>query len=88
MPKIIVFHYTEPARVPALSAAECAAIRENFDRVVREYDNVTFHGVFAGADGRAICEWEAPDAATVEKIITRVEGQPSRDGAVLVTRII
>lgn len=88
MPKIIVFHFSEAARVPKLTAGECTAIRANFDRVVVEYEGVTFHGVFAAEDGRAICEWEAPDAATVEEIITRVEGKPSRDGAVLVTKII
>lgn len=88
MPKIVVFHYTESARVPRLDAAACKAIREKFDAVIRDYPGVRFEGVYVGDDGRGICEWKAPDLATVNEIIVKVEGRPPIDGMVLVRRIL
>lgn len=88
MARIIVYHYTPAARVPALTPAQCAAIRQKFDAVLRDYPGVTFRGVFVDGDGQGICEWDAPSVAVVNEVITKVDGHPPIDGAVMVRQII
>jgi len=88
MARIIVFHYSPAARVPKLTPAECASIRAKYDDALRAHPGVVLHGVFVASNGQGICEWEAPDVATVQRIITQVDGHPPRDGAVAVTKII
>jgi hypothetical protein len=86
--KIIVYHYTPAARVPALTAEECSAIRQKYDAALRNYHGVTFHGVFVDDKGQGICEWEAPSVDVVNAIITAVDGRPPVDGAVAVRKIL
>lgn len=88
MARIIVFHFSPAARVPQLSATDCAAIRQNYETVIKNYPGVVFHGVSVGPDGRGICEWEAPSVGVVCEIVTKVDGRPPLDGAVEVQKII
>jgi hypothetical protein len=88
MAKIIVYHYSPAARVPELSPAQCAAIRQKFDVVLRDYPGVVFQGVFVDVNGQGICEWDAPSVAVVNEIITKVDGHLPVDGAVAVRKII
>lgn len=88
MAKIIVYHYSPAARVPSLTAAQCAEIRQKYDSVVRDYPGVVFHGVFVDLKGQGICEWDAPSIDVVNEIITRVDGHPPVDGAVAVQKIL
>ena len=88
MARIIVYHYSPVARVPKLTPAECAGIRAKYDDALRDHPGVKLHGVFADANGQGICEWEAPDVATVNAIITKVDGHPPVDGTVAVTRLL
>jgi hypothetical protein len=88
MARIIVYHYTPAARVLALTPAECAGIRQKFDEVLRNYPGVVLHGVFVDEKGQGICEWEAPNAAIVNDVITQVDGRPPVDGAVAVRKIL
>ena len=88
MAKIIVYHYTRAARVPSLTPAQCAEIRQNYEAVLRDYPGVVFQGVFVDANGQGICEWDAPSVALVNEIITRVDGRPPVDGAVAVRKIL
>ena len=88
MARIIVFHYSPAARVSPLTPAECASIRRKFDAVLKDHPGVVFHGVFVGAGGQGICEWEAPSVAVVNEIITKVDGRPPIDGAIEVKQII
>ncbi len=88
MAKIIVYHYSPAARVPALTPAQCAEIRQNYDNALCNYPGVILHGVFVDSKGQGICEWEAPSIETVKEIITKVDGRPPADDVVLVNRII
>lgn len=88
MARIITFHFSPEARVPALTAGQCREIRDRFDGVIRDYPGVVFHGVFVGDDGRGICEWEAPNVDVVNEIITKADGHPPVDGAVEVRQIL
>jgi hypothetical protein len=88
MARIIVYHYSPAARVPSLTPAQCAAIRQKYAAVCRAYPGANLRGVFADANGQGICEWEAPSVAVVNEIITQVDGHPPIDGAVLVKQII
>jgi hypothetical protein len=88
MARIIVYHYSPAARVPSLSPDQCAAIRQKFNSVSRDYPGATLRGVFVDAHGQGICEWDAPSVAVVNEIITKVDGHPPIDGAVLVRQII
>lgn len=88
MPRIITFHFSPEARVPALTSEQCREIRARFDHIISGYQDVIFHGVFVGDDGRGICEWDAPDVAVVTEIITRADGHPPVDGAVEVRKLL
>lgn len=88
MAKIIVYHYSLAARVPSLTPAECAAIRQRFDTVLCDYPDAVFHGVFVDANGQGICEWDAPSVAVVNEVITKVDGHPPVDSVVEVKRIL
>lgn len=88
MAKIIVYHYSPAARVPSLTQAQCAEIRQKYDTALRDYPGVVFHGVFVDAKGQGICEWDAPSVAVVNEVITKVDGHPPIDGAVEVRRIL
>jgi hypothetical protein len=88
MARIIVFHFSPAARVPALSAAQCADVRSRFDEVLKDYPGIVFHGVSVDAQGQGICEWEAPNAEVVREIVTKVDGHPPVDGLTVVEQII
>jgi hypothetical protein len=88
MAKVIVYHYSSNARVPSLTPAQCAAIRQKYDSVSRDYPGATLRGVFVDEKGQGICEWDAPSVAVVNEIITKVDGHPPVDGAVVVRQII
>lgn len=88
MAEIIVYHYSEKARVPALSPQQAKEIRAKFDEVLKDFPGVIFHGVFVNENGQGICRWDAPDVATVVEIVTRVDGHPPVDGAVAVKQIL
>lgn len=88
MARIIVFHHAPAARVPQLTAEQCADVRGRFDCVIREYPGVVFHGVFVDAKGQGFCEWEAPSVDVVKEIVTRVDGHPPLDDVCEVRQII
>ncbi len=88
MARIIVYHYSPAARVPALTPAQCAEVRSRYDAALAAYPGVSLLGVFVDANGQGICEWEAPSVAVVNEIITQVDGHPPVDGAVAVRKII
>lgn len=88
MARIIVYHYSQAARVPALTPEQRAAIRQKYDSVIRQYPGVVFHGVFVDEKGQGICEWDAPSVDVVNEIITAVDGHPPLDGAVAVQKLL
>lgn len=69
MARIITMRYSEQGRLPDATREQLEELQANVVETVAEYDDdVEFKGTFANADGMGICEWEAPDVATVEEI--------------------
>jgi hypothetical protein len=88
MARIIVYHYSPAARVPALTAEQCADVRRRYDDVLKGYPGVLFHGVFVSAEGQGFCDWEAPSTEVVKEIITKVDGRPPADDVCVVRKLL
>ncbi|MFW6384340.1 MAG: hypothetical protein ACOCZC_02970 [Halodesulfurarchaeum sp.] len=68
MARIITMRYSEQGRLPDATREQLEELQANVVETVAEYDDVEFKGTFGNAEGMGICEWEAPDVATVEEI--------------------
>jgi len=88
MARIIVYHYAKAARVPPLSAEQCADIRRRYDAVLTRYPGVVFHGVFVNGSGQGFCDWEAPNIEVVKEIVTQVDGHPPLDDVCEVKKLL
>lgn len=68
IPRVIVFHTGEDT-LPEVSEEELKEIQDAVVEELESYEDVEFKGTFAAEDGSGFCDWEAPDAETVEKIL-------------------
>ena len=76
MAKIIVFHFTEKGRLPKLTPEQGQSIKANLEKALKENPTVKFNGTWIDAEGVGICDWEAPNAEIVEKIVKEAIGAP------------
>lgn len=76
MPKVIVFHLNEKGRLPKLTPEQGQAIKNSLEKALQENPQVKYNGTYVNAEGIGICDWEAPDAETVEKIVKEAIGAP------------
>lgn len=68
--RIYALHYTEKGRLPKLTAEQAAALKEGMAKALAASPGVAYNGtMFDPASGIGVCDWEAPDAGTVEKIL-------------------
>ncbi len=88
MAKVLVFHFSEKGRLPALSKEEAEGITLKINAELKNYPGVKFNGTFVDENGRGICDWEAPNAQVVNEIVEKVLGEPPVDGAVVVTKVL
>lgn len=88
MAKVLVFHFTENGRLPALSKEEADGITSKIAAIIKDYPGVKFNGTFVDENGKGICDWEAPNAQVVNEIVEKVLGAPPADGAVVVTKAL
>jgi hypothetical protein len=88
MARIIVYHYSKAARVPQLSAEQCADVRRRYDAILKDYPGVVFRGVFVSGAGQGFCDWEAPGIDVVKEIITKVDGRPPVDDVCEVKQLL
>ncbi|WP_071933381.1 nickel-binding protein [Halodesulfurarchaeum formicicum] len=68
MARIITMRYSDEGRLPDATQEQLEELQANVVETVSNYDDVEFKGTFANDEGMGICEWEAPDVATVEQI--------------------
>lgn len=68
MVRVIVFHTGED-KLPEASEEELKEIQEAVVGELEGYEDVKYNGTFADEEGMGFCDWEAPDADTVEKIL-------------------
>jgi hypothetical protein len=87
MAKVIVFHFTEQGRLPKLTEEELKNLREKFDEELKNYPGVTL-STYVDENGMGICDWEAPDAETVKKIVEKVLGSPPADPTIVVKKVL
>ena len=76
MARILVIHYTEKGRLPKLTPEQQEEINERLAKALEENPEVKCKGVYVDAEGIGVCEWEAPDAKIVEKIVRDVIKAP------------
>jgi len=88
MVKVIVFHYTENGRLPKLSMNELNDIMKNIYDELKNYPDVKYNGTYVDNEGKGICDWDAPNAEVVTKILNKVLGGPPVDGAIEVKRVL
>ena len=56
-------------RLPKLDEAAKQALLKKAQELLARYPGVKFNGSFVDDEGVGICDWEAPDAETVERIV-------------------
>jgi hypothetical protein len=69
MVKVLVFHYTDKGKLPRLSPEEAETIKKSIDEALQANPEVRLNGVFVNEEGVGVCDWEAPNAEVVEKIV-------------------
>ncbi len=68
--KVYAVHCTEKGRLPKLTAEQAKGLKEGMGKALAANPGVTYNGtMFDPSTGIGVCDWEAPDAATVEKIL-------------------
>jgi len=65
--RVLVIHLNN--KVPKLDEKTKGELLKRAQEVLQKYPGVQFKGTFVDEEGVGICDWEAPDAATVEKIV-------------------
>jgi hypothetical protein len=69
--RVLVIHVRK--RMPKLDEKAKGGLLSRAQEVLKRYPNVQFKGTFVDDSGVGVCEWEAPDAATVEKIVKELK---------------
>jgi len=65
--RVLVIHLDK--KVPKLDERAKEELLKKAQEVLKNYPGVQFKGTFVDEEGIGICDWEAPDAATVERIV-------------------
>ena len=88
MAKVIVFHYTDEGKLPPLSSEELTGIKKKLDSELKNHPDITFNGTFVDDSGRGFCDWDAPSADAVHKVLKTVLGAPPADGTAVVKQVL
>lgn len=60
-------------KVPKLDEKAKQELSKKVQELLSKYPNVKFNGTFVDESGIGICDWEAPDAGTVERIVKELK---------------
>jgi hypothetical protein len=71
MVRVLAIHLKK--RLPRLDERAKADLLKKAEEVLKRYPGVQFKGSFVDESGVGVCDWEAPDAATVEKVIKELK---------------
>ena len=88
MVKVFVFHYTKEGRLPKLDETALNDIMKNIYDELKKHPDVKFNGTYIDAQGRGICDWDAPDAEIVNEIVKKILGAAPLDGVAVVERVL
>jgi len=67
MARVLVIHLNN--RMPKLDEKAKRELLKKAQELLFKYPGVKFNGTFVDDDGVGICDWDAPDAETVERIV-------------------
>lgn len=85
MAEIVVFHFTEQARMSEMSP-------EKFRGVVKKFSNtrpdVRLSKVYVDEDGMGFCMWEAPNPGAVKEVVQKVLGRFPIDPVIAVKQLL
>jgi len=56
-------------KVPKLDQKTKSELLKRAQEVLKKYPGVQYKGTFVDENGVGICDWEAPDVATMEKVV-------------------
>jgi hypothetical protein len=69
MARILELHLTPKGRVPKPTPEQAKSFNEALRKALKENPKVKYKGTFVDKEGVGICDWEAPNAEAVEKIV-------------------
>jgi hypothetical protein len=69
--RVLVIHLKK--KMPKLDEKAKSELLSKAQEVLKKYPNFQFKGTFVDDSGVGVCDWEAPDAATVEKIVKELK---------------
>ena len=87
MAQILVFHYTDEGRLPALTNEQFIEARNKFLDVLKDYPDVHFNGTFVNENGMGVCIWEAPNPEVVKEVVQKALGAPPADPVIAVKQV-
>ena len=67
MVRVFVIHLNN--KVPKLDQKTKSELLKRAQEVLKKYPGVQYKGTFVDENGVGICDWEAPDVATMEKVV-------------------
>ena len=70
MVRVLVIHSKKKVKIEEKAKGE---LSKKMQEVLKKYPGVQHKGTFVDENGVGICDWEAPDAATVEKILKELK---------------
>jgi len=85
MAQIVVFHFTDQARMPKMSPEKFGDVVEKFSSTVPD---VRLKRVYVDEDGMGFCEWEAPDPDAVREVVKQVLGRFPIDPVIAVKQLL
>jgi hypothetical protein len=65
--RVFVIHLNN--KVPKLDQKTKSELLKRAQEVLKKYPGVQYKGTFVDENGVGICDWEAPDVATMEKVV-------------------
>jgi hypothetical protein len=74
MVRVLVIHLKK--NLLRLDERAKADLLKKAQEVLKKYPGVQFKGTFVDEEGVGVCDWEAPDAATVERVVKELKVPP------------
>lgn len=74
MTRVLVIHCTESGRLPEFTPEQVADLGKRAQELLKDKPDIKFNGTHVSEEGIGICDWETPDAKSVEEIVKQLGG--------------
>ena len=69
MVRVLVIHCTEKGKLPKMTPEQGEELKKTVGKFLEENPDVTYNGSFLDPDGVGICDFEAPSAEVIERLV-------------------